>query len=282
MFEPISHQNLAAIEAAPLSMDQLRAIVPAAFATHPHESRSSRYTFIPTSDVIQGMADAGFVPVAAKQGKTRTAGKENFTKHMIRFRSIKQNLRTADSQVETVLVNGHDGTSRYKLMAGIFRFICENGLIVADSLLESINVMHSGNVIPEVVEGAQFIFDNASKVIDASEAWKIIDLEPAEQNAFAEVAHELRFPRDAEGKTTTEVTPQMLLNARRSEDEGSDLWRTFNRVQENATQGFRGRYNWELRRRQRGVRAIKNIDGDVKINRALWSLGEKMAALKKS
>lgn len=81
---------------------------------------------------------------------------------------------------------------------------------------------------------------------------------------------------------TTEVTPQMLLNARRSEDEGSDLWRTFNRVQENATQGFRGRYNWELRRRQRGVRAIKNIDGDVKINRALWSLAEKMATLKKS
>lgn len=265
-----------------LSTEVLQQIVPSAFAVQPHESRSSRYSFIPTINVIQGMEDAGFVPVEAKQGRSRIVGKENFTKHMIRFRSEKHALKAEDSQVEVVLINSHDGTSAYKLMAGIFRLICSNGLIVADSLLESISVRHTGNVIPEVVEGAQYIFDNAPKVIEAAEEWKTIDLEPKEQLALAEVTHELRFPRDEEGKTSTEVTPQMLLNARRSDDEGSDLWRTFNRIQENATQGFR-RVDFSTGRRRRiSVRAIRNIDGDVKINRALWSLAEKMAEIKKN
>jgi hypothetical protein len=276
-------------ETQALSLAQLQEIVPSAFAVQPHESRSSRYAFIPTSDVIQGMIDAGFVPVAAKQSKSRIAGKENFTKHMIRFRSVAQGLATEDSQVEAVMINSHDGTSRYKLMAGIFRMICENGLIVADSLLHAINVMHAGNIISEVVEGAHFIFDNAHKVIEASENWKQIELQPVEQKLLAESAHELRFPRDEEGKTTSPVTPEMLLNARRHDDEGHDLWRTFNRIQENATQGFRrwisggfqedGSYR---RGRRVTARSIRNIDGDVKLNRALWSLAEKMAELKKS
>lgn len=267
-----------------LSMEQLHQIVPSAFAIQAHESRSERYAFIPTINVIQGMAEAGFLPVAATQGNTRVAGKENFTKHMIRFRSEKHATEVGDSQVEVVLVNSHDGTSSYKLMAGMFRLVCSNGMVVADSLLESINVRHTGNVIPEVIEGAQYIFENAPKVIDAADSWKKIELDPKEQTAFAEVVHSIRFPRDENGETSTLVTPAMLLNARRSDDEGNDLWRTFNRVQENATQGFR---RWSLnqdtgRRERVTARAIKSIDGDVKINRALWSLAEKMAELKKS
>ena len=39
---------------APLTASQLRALVPSAYATDKHESRSARFTYIPTSAVIDG------------------------------------------------------------------------------------------------------------------------------------------------------------------------------------------------------------------------------------
>jgi hypothetical protein len=79
------HQNFAA-GTRTLTMDELRNRVPSAFAASKHESRSTRYTYIPTVNVIEGLMREGFQPTAAVQGTSRVEGKENFTKHMIRFR----------------------------------------------------------------------------------------------------------------------------------------------------------------------------------------------------
>ena len=54
-----------------LSADQLRRIVPSAYAEAAHESRSQRYTYIPTSQVIEGMRAEGFLPVKATQSAAR-------------------------------------------------------------------------------------------------------------------------------------------------------------------------------------------------------------------
>jgi len=77
-----------------------------------------------------------------------------------------------------------------------------------------------------------------------------------------------------------------LLAPRRSEDNGNDLWRTFNRIQENALRGGMKARNAtdEMGRRGRRVstREVKGIDQDVKLNRALWQLAERMAELKQA
>ena len=70
-----------------------------------------------------------------------------------------------------------------------------------------------------------------------------------------------------------------MLQPRRYADNGTDLWKTFNRVQENLTKGIRGRVDRSTGQRT-GSRGIKSIDGDVKLNRALWAMAEKMAELK--
>jgi hypothetical protein len=199
---------------------------------------------------------------------------------MIRFRNVSslgQLAVVGDSVLETVLVNSHDGTSAYKLMCGVFRFVCSNGMVVADSLLESIHVRHTGNVIEEVISGSERILKAAPQVMDAIQQWKTIDLTTPEQHLLAETAHSMRFPVDEEtGKTHTEVTPDHLLRARRTDDSGSDLWHTFNRIQENTLKGVK---TWTPRGRV-SSRAVKGIDGDVKLNRALWTLAERMAELK--
>jgi len=262
-------------------MERIQELAPSAFAGQAYSGQSSRYAFIPTSQVIQSMLDSGFVPVQASQSAARVAEKFGFTKHMIRFRSqssLTQDAVVGENVLEAVLVNSHDGSSAYKLMCGVFRFVCSNGMVVADSLLESIHIRHTGNVINQVLEGTRHIFAEAPKVMDTIGKWQGIELVPSEQLALAQSAHILRFPTDSDGKTTTLVTPEMLLAPRRGDDQGPDLWKTFNRIQENSTKGLR-RY---AQGRRVSTRGIKSIDGDVRLNRALWSLAEKMAEIKAS
>jgi hypothetical protein len=64
------------------------------------------------------------------------------------------------------------------------------------------------------------------------------------------------------------------------------LWTTFNRVQENVIRGglsARAPATIENGRRVRGrrvtTREVTGIDQDVKLNKSLWILGERMAEL---
>lgn len=274
------HQNFAAGTRA-LTMDELRAAVPSAFAETAHESRSARYTYIPTVNVIEGLMREGFQPTRAIQGTSRVDGKENFTKHMIRFRHVDQTLATKEATPEVVLLNSHDGTSAYKLMAGVFRFICTNGMVVADSMIGDFRVPHKGDIVSQVIEGSLDIISNSRRALDVTEEWQRLQLTNGEQMAFAEAAHELRFA-DSDGVVDTPIQPRQLLDPRRNADAGNDLWRTFNRVQENALRGGLTNYGRDAdnRLRRTTTREIKGIDQDVKLNRALWKLTERMAELK--
>jgi hypothetical protein len=73
---------------APLAEDQMRRAAPSIFAQGKHASRSDRYTYIPTIDVLRGLKREGFEPFMVAQSKSRIEGKTEFTKHMIRMRHI--------------------------------------------------------------------------------------------------------------------------------------------------------------------------------------------------
>jgi hypothetical protein len=273
-----------------LTIDSLRSIVPSAFALAPHESRSSRYTYIPTSEVIAGLMAEGFQPFKAAQGGSRVAGKADFTKHMIRFRHADSINVVGGNVPEVVLINSHDGTSAYKLLSGIFRIVCTNGLVVCDRNMGELSVPHKGNIVNQVIEGSFQIIDDSRKALGTIDAWRGLQLTAGEQNVFAEAAHTLRFG-DAEGVADTPITASQLLTPRRSEDRADggtswsrpapDLYRTLNVVQENAIKG-----GLTAMRRDGGntrrvtTREVRGIDQDVRLNRALWQLAEKMAELK--
>jgi hypothetical protein len=70
----------------PLTEDQMRAAAPSVFAENKHASRSERYAYIPTIDVLRGLRNEGFEPFMVAQGASRIEGKAAFTKHMIRMR----------------------------------------------------------------------------------------------------------------------------------------------------------------------------------------------------
>jgi hypothetical protein len=286
----------------PLTIDQLRHYAPSAFATEAHESRSNRYTYIPTSEVIAGLIREGFQPFKATQSRSRIEGKTEFTKHMIRFRhpdAFAKIQRVGDSVPEVVLINSHDGTSAYKLSAGLFRLVCSNGLMVSDSTVEMLSVMHKGDIVNQVIEGSFQIVGQSEKSLATAETWNQLALTAGDQGAFADAARELRFG-DEEGEIKTPITAVDLLRPRRDEDANGpvgwrgyrtevapkqDLWHTFNVVQENVIKGgLHGRYragvNGAMTNRRITTREVKGIDQDVKLNRALWMLAERMAELK--
>jgi hypothetical protein len=54
---------------------------------------------------------------------------------------------------EVILINAHDGSCAYKLMAGMFRFACANGIIVGEQW-KPIHVPHKGrDTVAKVIEG---------------------------------------------------------------------------------------------------------------------------------
>jgi hypothetical protein len=265
-------------------MDEIARRAPSALAVQPYVGMSIRYTHIATVGVIAAMIAAGFQPFAATQSLTRIADKQAFEKHMLRFRhqDFANSLVVGDVIPEVVLVNSHDGACAFRLIAGLFRLACSNGLLVAEAEIMSIAIRHAGNVLQDVVTGSQRLTEDAGKALGTVQKWGQLQLTDGERDAFAESAHTLRFA-DSEGKVATPITPAQLLAPRRYADQGRDLWTTFNVIQENALKGGLSGIQRDAdgrRVRRVSTREIKGIDGNTNLNRALWKLGQKMAELK--
>ena len=102
----------------PLSDDQIRTVAPSIFADAPHESRSQRYAYIPTATVLTELRKEGFQPFMVTQTRVRDEGKREHTKHMVRLRHASQ-INARSEANEIILLNSHDGTSSYQMLAGM-------------------------------------------------------------------------------------------------------------------------------------------------------------------
>ncbi len=278
-FRPFTRANGAASlrSREPISDEQMAAVAPSIFALAPHESRSDRYTQIPTSQVIAGLRSAGFQPFEVAQSGARDEGKRGHTRHMIRLRRDGLTV-VGDAHPEIILVNSHDGTSAYHMMFGWFRLVCSNGMVVADGPADEIKVRHSGNpttILDSVVEGAHQLVGSVDEQADVLERFRSTRLSDAEAAIMADAAIDVRFDERPAGLTTSHV-----LAARRYEDRSSDLWSITNRIQENLV---RGGVSWrDQERRRHTVREVNGITANTKLNQAIWSLASKMAEIKAS
>ena len=114
----------------PLAEDQIRAVAPSIFAEDKAPTRSERYTYIPTIQVLRGLAREGFQPFMVTQARARDETNREHTKHMVRLRRTGDaDPSRADTANEIILINSHNGASCYQMLAGAFRFVCSNGLV---------------------------------------------------------------------------------------------------------------------------------------------------------
>ncbi|EAP8935036.1 DUF932 domain-containing protein [Salmonella enterica] len=69
-----------------------------------------------------------------------------------------------------------------------------------------------------------------------------------------------------------------MITPRRREDKQNDLWTTYQRLQENMMKsGLPGRNAPEKNTR---IRAVTGINGDIRLNKALWMIAEQFRECK--
>jgi hypothetical protein len=266
-----------------MSNDDIYRVAPSVFAETRHESRSERFSYISSVEILDGLRENGFFPVYAKQGKSRIPGKAEYTKHLIRFRheSTSTQERTLNMVFpEVVLVNAHDGTASYHLDGGLWRLACLNGMIVQDQKYASLQIPHKGDILSKVIEGSFEVIEDSRAALDRAEDWAGVTLNRDAQLALANSVHMVRFA-DNEGNVDTPIRPEQLLGVRRRADHGNDLWTVANVIQENAIRGGLSAMGRDSLNRPRmtTTREVRGIDGDVKFNKAIWALSEQMAEI---
>lgn len=267
---------------APIMLSDLQAAVPSVVATEAHSSRSDKYGFISTMDILMALRDR-FAITKAMQSRVRKDGtRQAYTKHMVRLRARDASGVQELGGVfpELVLINSHDGSGSYQLHAGLFRLVCSNGMVVCDEEFGRVKLRHNANAVGDVIDASYTVIDQANEAIERAGQWSRIETTRDERMALAESVHALRFePGTPAAKA---ISPEALLAPRRFGDAKDDLWHVVNRIQENAIKGgISGRaLRLDTRRgRWSTARAVTGVDQDVKLNRAIWAFGEKLAAL---
>ena len=177
----------------PLDNDELRRFAPSVFAENAMPGVSENYSFLPTVHAVNGLRDAGWQPIWVSEQSVRLETRKGFQKHMIRFQRSDLIGRDSEYSPEICLVNSHDRSSAYQLHAGIFRMICGNGLIIADSTFERVSIRHTGFNPSMVVDASLKVLDSLPQLTDAVESFRARRLTPAESKAFAESAILLRY-----------------------------------------------------------------------------------------
>ena len=252
---------------------QLRALAPSVFAGQAHAKVSDRYTFIPTATVVDGLSKEGWAPVWAGEQKIRTEDRQGFQKHMIRFARVDDLSRTQAERAELVLVNSHDRSSAYQLHAGVFRFVCSNGMILADAVFARISIMHLNFDPAKVIEASYNVVREMPRIADLLEGYKAKTLSTTERRAFGEAALLLKY----DSLEKAPIDAERLLAHRRSEDAAPTLYNALNVVQENMLEGGQRDYRRrrpDSRRFFGKTRAVKGLDENVRLNKSLWHLAE--------
>ncbi|MCC6206565.1 MAG: DUF945 domain-containing protein [Gammaproteobacteria bacterium] len=259
-----------------LSLDEVQRAAPSIFAETPHAKLSGRYTLIPTGKVLEALHHEGFVPTRVMQTRIRNESGIGTAKHLVRLRHRDQLDRpaTVDAIVpEVVLVNSHDGSSSYQLHAGLYRFVCSNGMVVADGCIGSLSIRHAGNVVDEVIEGVYEIVKETPRLIERVADYRATSVSDREARVLAGAALDLKYEPDK-----APIGPDQLIVPRRAEDHGTDLWSRMNVVQENLLRG--GLRGQSANGRRLRTRAVASVSDDVRLNKALWRLTEEFARLK--
>ena len=242
--------------------------------TEKHSQTSDRYSFIPTSRVLSVLESEGFTPTRIMEAGTRKPENRGFQKHIVRLRQTGLSVSVGgDEFPEIVLINSHLGSSAFELRLGVFRLVCSNGLVTGDTFA-SYKIRHVGYTDEAVRQSLESIINITPTVMSKVSDFKQIELNRDESMAYAESVAELLN----ESSESAVLNPATLIRAWRQADKAPTLWNTYNVAQEKVMKGDYQVVTASAQRRK--AKVVKSVDRNIALNKALWSLTEKMAELK--
>lgn len=257
----------------PLTNQELLAQAPALFTEEPHYNTSDKYHFIKSIDVVNEIKANNWYPVSVSEANVRDENKEGYQQHLVRFRHFDDLLHPQENAVELLLFNSHDRSKSFSISAGIYRFVCANGLVIADSIFKSYKIKHLGARANDVANAVSNITDIKPKLMQKIHILESIELSQLEKESFARSAIPLRFEKHLE------LDYKDILVPHRDEDTKDDLYTTLNVIQENLLRGNISGVN-NITGRRFTSKEIKSISKDVEVNQGLWDIAERIASIK--
>lgn len=262
-----------------LTLEQLIAKAPAIATQEASPSVSGIYTHIPSTKVIEDVQSLGWTPVNAVQRKNRVGHNKEFAQHRVEFRidnpiSISNSADVIFPQV--TFINSHDGKSTFRFYAGLFRLVCENGLVVpvklnGESLGEGFRIRHKYYNIDELNETFTKIISEIKESMKPVFKMNETKLDSDKINHLAKKGLAIRegVDRNQMNKFMATITTQTLdsiLTPKRQMDSGNNAWRVFNTIQESLIGGDYEMYSMN----EQGVmvsRKARPLNDMVKIQR---------------
>ena len=163
-----------------------------------------------------------------------------------------------------LMTNSHDGKNSFQFQAGLYRFVCSNGLVVADAEFASMKIRHMGYDISELSTIINDIVEKMPLTVECMNKLKAKKLSQEEKEKFALEAIGLRF--NTEGKN---FEIQEFLEPTSKEDSDDSMWSVYNLVQEKLIHGL---FDYGVGAKSRKARKIKNFQQDIKVNQDLYNL----------
>ena len=249
------------------TLDQLRETVPSIFTRTGASTTSDKYSHIPTDKVINDMATLGWNVVDAKEVRARK--QVGFQKHLVVFRNNDVVINGQDGDTvypQILLTNSHDGKNSFSFQAGLFRMICENGLVISTKQFEAMKIRHMGYDFETLQNVIKNTISNLDLTVESMNKMKEIELSEEQTLDFAK---QLLQTRVAGSQNTFDgIAIEDVLTPQRKEDKGNGLWEIFNRVQENIVEG-----NFQYltpKGKLRQARPIKNFRQDMRVNADMY------------
>jgi hypothetical protein len=246
-----------------LSLETIRQQAPAIFSTSPSPKMSSKYTFVPTIEILENFDREGWKVYSAKQ-----LGSGQFSSHEIRLRNGEL-PQVGDSLVEAVIRNSHNGMSTFSVSAGLFRLVCSNGLTVPTSVADAITVKHM-----KVDMGAvRMITDEfAERLPMIQRSVGRMQTTNLNEERTMDMLSKASLIRWEKGSVPSSIKLTDLILPEREGDVGNSVWKTFNVIQEKFVRG--GTQYQSKRGRLVTMKELKNFHNINKINTNLWELAE--------
>jgi len=259
-----------------LTDEQIKEQAPSVFTMKPSNEVSKHYTHIPTTKVINDMRTLGWDVVDVKEVKARKNATKGFQKHLVVFRNPDVVINGNDGDTvfpQILLTNSHDGKNSFTFTAGLFRLICENGLVISTTQFEDVKMRHMGYTFEDLQENIREMVEKLPLTVESMNKMKEVEMKQEQALEFAKRALETRF--DEKQMNRINVDLDALLTPTRVEDTGNDVWSVFNVVQEKIIDGD---FEYITGSKTRKARRVKNFKQDQKINKELFELALEYAA----
>jgi hypothetical protein len=256
-----------------ISLADLKVAMPQAFVEAPSSRVSKKYSFIPTSVILEDLDKLGWKIREVTNPKYKSTGNQLHGKHLVRLFNPNIHISNGADQnfVEIALYNSSNGLSKFRMEVGIFRMVCSNGMVVKSQDFGSINMRHSGYSFENLKTSINEMIERLPELAGKINQFSARELNSTEMRELALKAYDLR----GGGRVASEEEITEILKVRRPEDEGNNLWNVFNRIQESVVRG--GQMFVDARGRMRTQKPLRNLDKSLKANQELWQLAETYA-----